>query len=144
VQSDPEALTVQVSATGGSQGGADDREIILDLANVHAVESIEINGKPTEVKNSTNAEHLAAALRIPVGRHRLEEGLTVHLTGVTAQPTKSAERAFELLDRAQMEYQLKHRALDGVTRTQGIELAQFLDTVPLPESLRGALVEVAD
>jgi hypothetical protein len=43
-----------------------------------------------------------------------------------------------------MEYQLKHRALDGVTRTQGIELAQFLDTVPLPESLRGALVEVAD
>ncbi|WP_219844483.1 MULTISPECIES: TIM-barrel domain-containing protein [unclassified Arthrobacter] len=142
VQSDFTALTVQLRATGESRG-IEERTIILDLAGVLAVESVEINGKPADVETSTVSGHLAQALRIQVGRHRLRDGLTIRLTGVSAPPTNLAERAFGLLDRAQMEYQLKHRALDGVTQTQGIALAQFLDTVALPGSLHGALLEVA-
>ncbi len=52
--------------------------------------------------------------------------------------------AFALLHRAEIEYLRKNQALRAVERLSGIELVQELNTIGLPASLSGALIEVCD
>ena len=139
---DSDTATIALHGSGGPAT----RGIILELVGIASVASVEINGSPVTfaAERAADVDGLAAALRIPLGAVALSAGAEIRLAGIVPATSDAAAAGFALLDRAQVDYSLKQIAYSaGISRLSGIALAQFLDTLPLPANLRGALLEVS-
>ncbi|MGO1318178.1 MAG: glycoside hydrolase family 31 protein, partial [Cellulomonadaceae bacterium] len=130
-------------------GALTTRRIAVDLAGAQSAgrallacagEEHEIDGVPTA---GEAAELFGPALRLDLGELDLADGVRLTVHGVRPGAVALGEQAFDLLDRAQIPFVDKERALDAVGRLSGAELAGELATIDLPETLRHALLEVA-
>ncbi|GMA33225.1 TIM-barrel domain-containing protein [Litorihabitans aurantiacus] len=147
-------IELEIEATTGRPVGRP-REIWVDLVGVASVDevTIDVGGEgsagpaaaPMVVGPADDdaAELLAPALRISLGRVDTALGLTLTVTGVRAAPRDVVDDAFTLLAAAEIPYATKENAWAAVKRLGGIDLAQELAALDLPEVLRAALLEVA-
>lgn len=87
-------------------------------------------------------ELLAPALRVRVENVNLAASIRVTVTGVTARENDADAQVVEILRRARIEYWLKDRGLAAVQRLTGLELADELSSVGMPEVLRLAITEI--
>lgn len=122
------------------------RDLTLDLVGAHTADRVEIGGARSQTRGASVRVDgtLAPALRLDLGTQDLSSGLEIHVAGVTVPSFDRDGATFAHLDRAEIEYRLKNQALRAVERLSGIRLVQELNTIALPASLSGALIEVCD
>ncbi|WP_282837514.1 TIM-barrel domain-containing protein [Microbacterium flavum] len=135
------SMRLRIEATGPA--ASHERALVLDLAGVASIGGLSVDGRTrAERGDVVRADGtLAPALRVPLGRLDLSAGVEIELSEVAEEVYDPAAAVFEILDRAQIEFALKHAAYDGSSGVSGVEFSQFLDTLSLPASLRGALIE---
>jgi len=135
------SILVRVEATGPAASAA--RTLVLDLAGVASIGGLSVDGSPRADRGDVIRVDgtLAPALRVPLGRAHLAAGVEIELTEVAEQAYDAQQAVFEILDRAQIEFGLKHAVYYGSQGASGLGFSQFLDTLTLPTTLRGALVE---
>ena len=120
----------------------------FDLVGVSTVESanVEIDGVEhpcvVEAASGDVQELLAPALRVRIEGVNLAASIRVVVTGVAARDNDAQAQVVELLQRARIEYRLKDRALTAVQRLTGLELADELSSIGMPEILRDAITEI--
>lgn len=135
------AVLVRIDAVGPA--AAVPRQLVLDLAGVVRVGGVRIDGIPQDDLGTVERADgtLAPALRIRLGSRDLGAGVVIELQGVTEAAPSVEEAVFAILDRAQIEFWLKHAISAGPVGAGGSAYSQFLDTLPVPAALRGALIE---
>jgi hypothetical protein len=81
-------------------------------------------------------------VRVDLGRLDLTDGAQVTLRGVRVRDDDIPAAAFALIDRAEIAYTTKERALHAVTTLTGPALVAALHGIDLPGNLFGALLEL--
>lgn len=121
------------------------RELTLDLPGVASVASVSVNG--TAVSDAHREEPLrmddllAPALRIALGTHDLAAGVRVECHDVVHSEFDAKHALFSLLHRAEIPFDTKGHVYNNCPLVSDLRLTEFLETVELPASLRGAIVE---
>ena len=141
----PADLIIRIDPPSGP-GALQVRDLTIDLVGAQSTGQVEIAGVRSQLRGVPVRVDgiLAPALRLSLGTQDLSSGLELRLAGVTVPAFDRHHAAFALLHRAEIEYLRKNQALRAVERLSGIELVQELNTIGLPASLSGALIEVCD
>ncbi|HKG50112.1 MAG TPA: TIM-barrel domain-containing protein [Actinomycetales bacterium] len=118
-----------------------ERSLTLALVGVASVRQVRVSGGVRQ-RDVTHRTTTPAAVRVQLGRLELAGGVEVTLRGVRLSGEDVPATAFALLDRAEIAYTTKERALDAVTTLTGPALIAALHAIDLPGNLFGALLEL--
>ena len=118
-----------------------ERSITLELVGVASVGQVLLRaeGRAPDVTGRTSTP---AAVRVDLGRLDLTHGVVVTLRGIRLRDDDVPAAAFALVDRAEIAYTAKERALAAVTTLTGPALVAELHALDLPGNLYGALLEL--
>jgi hypothetical protein len=136
---DTEAV-LSVSPPKGT-GVRTQRSLVLELVGVASVSRVELRAGGDQ-RTVTDVTTTPASVRVDLGRLDLTEGVEVRLLDVRLRDDDVPASAFALLDRAEIGYVLKERALAAVTTLTGPALLAALHALDLPGNLYGALLEL--
>lgn len=110
------------------------REFTLELIGVESAE-----GAATE--QIREGDHVLG-LRIVLGAVAASSGTVVKLTGVRLLPNRWRTEVFELLDEAEIEFDLKSAIMSATDHLEGASLVATLTTMELPGNLGSAITEL--
>jgi hypothetical protein len=118
-----------------------ERSITLELVGVTSVGQVLLRAGG-RVSDITGMTATPVAVRVELGRLDLTHGVAVTLRGIRVRDDDVPAAAFALVDRAEIAYTAKERALAAVTTLTGPALVAELHALDLPGNLYGALLEL--
>lgn len=119
------------------------RTLTLEVVGVDEVGRATLTSAGT---SGADAFHLVRpsdrGIRVDIGPVDLRDGLEVRLCGVRPRANSVRASIFEVLDQAEISYELKDTVMATVQRLAGVALLAALDSMELPGNLRGVLTEI--
>lgn len=121
------------------------RTMSLEIVGASGVTAVEVDGRrlPDSVAAVSTDEVLSPALRIEIGTVTASRGATIRLLGLHPAAETIEQDTFALLDAARIPYLLKDQTWRACKQFRGLRLAQELEALNVPVTLREALLEKA-
>lgn len=122
------------------------RNIAVDIVGCGDVQNATMSldrSAPDSLRSPEVHQHelLSRSLRFTIGEIDLSRGAEFNFTGLKADLRDFAEESFRLLHASTIPVDTKDLTWEVAKRCRELELAAELNAIPLPPSLRGALIE---